>query len=54
MRRAMRHTFTLGSDLPVLYKVLPTLISEMSSEYPELKRADSLILNFQKLKNLLF
>jgi alanyl-tRNA synthetase len=43
MRRAMRHAFTLGSDLPVLYKVLPTLISEMSSEYPELKRADSLI-----------
>ena len=50
MRRAMRHTFTLGSDLPVLYKVLPTLISEMSSEYPELKRADSLISENLKLE----
>ena len=43
MRRAMRHAFTLGSDLPVLYKIIPTLISEMSSEYSELKRAESLI-----------
>jgi alanyl-tRNA synthetase len=50
MRRAMRHAFTLGSDLPVLYKVLPTLISEMSSDYPELKRADSLISENLKLE----
>ena len=50
MRRAMRHAFTLGSDLPVLYKVLPTLISEMSSEYSELKRADSLISENLKLE----
>ena len=50
MRRAMRHAFTLGSDLPVLYKILPTLISEMSSEYPELKRADSLISENLKLE----
>jgi len=49
MRRAMRHAFTLGSDLPVLYKILPTLISEMSSEYSELKRADSLITENLKL-----
>jgi alanyl-tRNA synthetase len=40
----------LGSDLPVLYKVLPTLISEMRSEYPELKRADSLISENLKLE----
>ena len=50
MRRAMRHAYTLGSDLPVLYKVLPTLVSEMSSEYPELKRADSLISENLKLE----
>ncbi|MFN5132710.1 MAG: alanine--tRNA ligase-related protein, partial [Candidatus Fonsibacter sp.] len=46
----MRHAFTLGSDLPVLYKILPTLISEMSSEYSELKRADSLITENLKLE----
>ena len=50
MRRAMRHAFTLGSDLPVLYKVLPTLVSEMSSEYPELKRAELLISENLKLE----
>ena len=50
MRRAMRHAFTLGSDLPVLYKIIPTLISEMSSEYSELKRADSLITENLKLE----
>ncbi|MFM7988163.1 MAG: alanine--tRNA ligase-related protein, partial [Candidatus Fonsibacter sp.] len=50
MRRAMRHAFTLGSDLPVLYKILPTLTSEMSSEYSELKRADSLITENLKLE----
>ncbi len=50
MRRAMRHAFTLGSDLPVLYKILPTLINEMSSEYPELRRADSLISENLKLE----
>ena len=50
MRRAMRHAFTLGSDLPILYKILPTLVSEMSSEYPELKRADSLITENLKLE----
>ena len=50
MRRAMRHAFTLGSDLPILYKILPTLVSEMSSEYPELKRANSLITENLKLE----
>ena len=50
MRRAMRHAFTLGSDLPILYKILPTLVSEMSSEYSELKRANSLITENLKLE----
>ena len=50
MRRAMRHAFTLGSDLPILYKIFPTLVSEMSSEYPELKRANSLITENLKLE----
>jgi alanyl-tRNA synthetase len=50
MRRAMRHAFTLGAEDPVLYKILPTLIKEMSAEYPELKRADSLISENLKLE----
>ncbi|MFP4313438.1 MAG: alanine--tRNA ligase [Alphaproteobacteria bacterium] len=43
MRRGMRHAHLLGADEPLLYKLLPTLISDMGAAYPELKRAESLI-----------
>ena len=43
MRRGMRHSHTLGSKDPIFYKMVPTLIKEMSDSYPELKRAEPLI-----------
>jgi len=43
MRRGMRHSHTLGSKEPIFYKMVPTLIKEMSDTYPELKRAEPLI-----------
>jgi len=43
MRRGMRHSYTLGSKEPIFYKMVPTLIQEMSDSYPELKRAEHLI-----------
>ena len=43
MRRGMRHSHTLGSQEPIFYKMVPTLINEMSDSYPELKRAEPLI-----------
>ena len=43
MRRGMRHSYTLGSKEPIFYKMIPTLIKEMSDSYPELKRAEPLI-----------
>jgi len=43
MRRGMRHSHALGSKEPIFYKMIPTLISEMSDSYPELKRAEPLI-----------
>jgi len=43
MRRGMRHSHTLGSKEPIFYKMIPTLIDEMSNSYPELKRAEPLI-----------
>ena len=43
MRRGMRHSHTLGSKEPIFYKMVPTLIDEMSNSYPELKRAEPLI-----------
>ena len=49
MRRGMRHSHTLGSKEPIFYKMIPTLISEMSDSYPELKRAEPLIT--ETLKN---
>jgi alanyl-tRNA synthetase len=43
MRRGMRHSHTLGSKEPIFYKMIPTLINEMSDTYPELKVAEPLI-----------
>ena len=43
MRRGMRHSHLLGSKKPVFYNLFETLRDEMSSNYPELVRADSLI-----------
>ena len=43
MRRGMRHSHLLGSKEPVFYNLFETLKNEMSGNYPELKRADSLI-----------
>ena len=43
MRRGMRHSHTLGSKEPIFYKMVPTLIKEMSDPYQELKRAEPLI-----------
>ncbi len=43
MRRGMRHSHTLGSKEPIFYKMVPTLIKEMSDTYQELKRAEPLI-----------
>jgi len=43
MRRGMRHSHLLGSKKPIFYNVFQTLLEEMSNNYPELNRAQSLI-----------
>ena len=43
MRRGMRHSHLLGSKNPVFFNLFDTLKNEMSVNYPELKRAESLI-----------
>ena len=48
MRRGMRHSHTLGSKEPIFYRIVPTLINEMSDSYPELKRAEPLITEILK------
>jgi alanyl-tRNA synthetase len=43
MRRGMRHSHLLGSKEPVFYNLFETLKDEMSGNYTELIRAESLI-----------
>ena len=43
MRRGMRHCHLLGSKEPVFFNIFKTLMNEMSGNYPELIRAESLI-----------
>src|SRR6202012_5129780 len=43
MRRAMRHAHLLGAQEPLMYKLAPTLVAEMGGAYPELKRAEPVI-----------
>ncbi len=49
MRRGMRHAHLLGATEPMMYKLFPTLMSMMGEAYPELIRAQSLIV--ETLKN---
>ncbi|MBV8977779.1 MAG: alanine--tRNA ligase [Alphaproteobacteria bacterium] len=50
MRRAMRHAHLLGAGDPLMYRLVPTLVAEMGEAYPELKRAESLIVETLKLE----
>ncbi len=49
MRRGMRHAHILGANEPLMYRLLPNLVSMMGEAFPELKRAESLI--SETLKN---
>ena len=50
MRRGMRHSHLLGSKEPVFYSLFDTLKNEMSGNYPELVRAESLIKETLKME----
>ncbi len=43
MRRAMRHAHLLGTRDPLLWRLVPALTSHMGGAYPELRRAEALI-----------
>jgi len=43
MRRAMRHAHLLGAKDPVMYRLVPALVTQMGAAFPELGRAQSLI-----------
>jgi alanyl-tRNA synthetase len=50
MRRGMRHSHMLGSKKPIFANLFNTLLEEMSANYPELNRAESLIKETLKME----
>jgi alanyl-tRNA synthetase len=50
MRRAMRHAHLIGAKDPLMHRLVPTLVAEMGTAYPELKRAEALITETQRLE----
>ena len=43
MRRAMRHAHLLGATDPLMHRLAPVLVAEMGEAYPELRRAEPVI-----------
>jgi alanyl-tRNA synthetase len=54
MRRAMRYAELLGAKDPLMFKLVPALVREMGSAYPELVRAEPLITETLKLEETRF
>src|ERR1700678_1502825 len=54
MRRGMRHAHLLGTRDPLMHRLVPTLVAEMGTAYPELKRAEALIVETLKLEEIRF
>ena len=54
MRRAMRHAHILGAKDPLMWRLVPVLVSEMGAAYPELTRAQALITETLKLEESKF
>jgi len=54
MRRAMRHAHLLGTKDPLMHRLVPALVGEMGSAYPELKRNEPLIAETLKLEEIRF
>lgn len=54
MRRAMRHAHLMGCKDPLMWKLVPYLTDMMGDIYPELKRAESLIVETLRLEESRF
>ncbi len=48
IRRAIRHGYKLGARTAFFYKLMPDLVAEMGSAYPELKTGKARIMDFLK------
>lgn len=54
MRRAMRHASLLGMNEPLMYRLVPSLIAQMGTAFPELVRAEALITETLQLEETRF
>ncbi|HEY8014074.1 MAG TPA: alanine--tRNA ligase, partial [Dongiaceae bacterium] len=54
MRRAMRHAQRLGAKDPLMWRLVPALVAEMGSAYPELIRAEAIIKETLRLEETRF
>lgn len=54
MRRAMRHAQILGAKDPLMWRLVPVLVAEMGQAYPELIRAQALIVDTLKTEETRF
>jgi alanyl-tRNA synthetase len=54
MRRAMRHAHLLGAKEPMIYRLVPELVKQMGTAYPELVQAQVLITETLKLEETRF
>jgi alanyl-tRNA synthetase len=54
MRRGMRHAHLLGTKDPLMHRLVPALVAEMGSAYPELQRSEGMIAETLKLEEIRF
>ncbi len=54
MRRAMRHAHMLGSQDPVMWRLVPALVRQMGAAYPELARGQAMIEETLRLEETRF
>ena len=54
MRRGMRHAHLMGCKDPLMWQLLPALIDQMGHAFPELGRAEALIMETLKLEETRF
>ena len=54
MRRAMRHAHMIGATDPMIWKLVPALVTQMGQAFPELVRAEALIEETLKLEETRF
>ncbi|MCB4823690.1 alanine--tRNA ligase [Roseicella aerolata] len=54
LRRAMRHAHMMGSREPLLHRLVPALVRQMGAAYPEIQRAEALVIETLKLEETKF